>query len=314
MLIRGLEMKKIEFKGVIPATVLPFKENYEIDEAYLRKFVRYLTGIPGVEGVLCNGHAGEIVSLTRAERKRVVEIVVEEVGGRAAVIAGIHHEHTPDAIEHSQDAADAGADAVLVMPPGSWLRGKNESAPHHYFNAIAGAVDIPLWIFQYATTSRANYPTQRLLELASIETVVAVKLSVNDWIRYDHEYRALKSLEKDIRVFTSNNMSLLASLVLGADGAVIGSGSLYSEWVAELYSAVQDNNLNAAREIHNRMMPLTEVVYSEPQCDVYTRIKAAQVMMGRLENDVVRPPLLPLTPDEKLKIKKALRDCELIQQ
>lgn len=305
-------MKKTVFKGVIPATVLPFMENFEIDEANLRKFVRYLVGIDGVEGVLCNGHAGEIVSLSRAERKKVVEIIVDEVGEKVAVVSGIHHEHTPDAVKHSQDALDAGADAVLVLPPGSWLRGKNEKVPYQYFKAIAEAIDIPLWVFQYATTSKANYPTKRLLELAGIENVVAVKLSVNDWIRYDHEYRALKSLEKDIRVFTSNNMSLLASLAIGADGVVIGSGSLYSEWVVELYSAIQNNNLKAAREIHRRMMPLTEAIYSDPQCDVYTRIKAAQVMMGRLENDVVRPPLLPLIDDEKLKIEKALKDCELL--
>jgi len=305
-------MKKTLFKGVIPATVLPFKENYEIDEANLRKFVRYLTEIDGVEGILCNGHAGEIVSLSRAERKKVIEIVVDEVGGQVAVISGIHHEHTPDAVKHSQDVLDAGADAVLVIPPGSWLRGKNEKVPYQYFKAIAEEVDIPLWIFQYATASKANYPTRKLLELASIEKVVAVKLSVNEWIRYDHEYRALKSLQKDIQVLTSNNMSLFASIAIGADGAVIGSGSLYSELVVQLYSALKNSDLKTAKEIHNRMMPLAEVIYSEPLCDVYTRIKTAQVMMGRLENAVVRPPLLPLKEDEKIKIEKALKDCKLL--
>lgn len=305
-------MKMTSFKGIFPATVLPFKENYEIDEANLRRFVRYLADIDGVDGILCNGHAGEIVSLSRAERKKVIETVADEVGGRVAVVSGIHHEHTPDAVKHSQDALDAGADAVLVLPPGSWLRGKNEDVPYRYFNAIAESVDIPLWIFQYATMSKANYPTGKLLELAGIEKVAAVKLSVNDWIRYDHEYRALKALKKDIQVLTSNNMALLASIALGADGVVIGSGSLYSELVVQLYAAIRNNDLDAARKIHHRMMPLTEVVYSQPQSDVYTRIKAAQVMMGRLENDVVRPPLLPLAEEEKKKIEKALLDCKLL--
>lgn len=305
-------MNQTSFKGIIPAAILPFRQDYEIDEQYLRSFIRYLSQIDGVEGILCNGHAGEVVSLSRAERKRVVEIAVSEAGDRLPIISGIHHEHTPDAVMHAQDALDAGAAAVLVVPPGSWLRGKNEAAPYHYFRAIADRVDIPLWIFQYATISKANYPTKHLLELAGIEKVVAVKLSVNDWIRYDHEYRALKSLDKDIRVLTSNNMSLLASFTLGADGAVIGSGSLYSELVAQLYSAVQNSDLKKAKDIHNRMMPLTELMYSEPQCDVYTRIKTAQVIMGRLDNAVVRPPLLPLPEGEADRIERALKECGLI--
>jgi 4-hydroxy-tetrahydrodipicolinate synthase len=305
-------MNQKSFKGIIPAAILPFKQNYEIDEQNLRSFIRYLSQIDGVEGILCNGHAGEVVSLSRAERKRVIEIAVSEVGGRLPIISGVHHEHTPDAVRHAQDARDAGAAAVLVVPPGSWLRGKSEAAPYHYFKAIADGVDIPLWIFQYATVSKANYPTKHLLELAGIENVVAVKLSVNDWIRYDHEYRALKSLGKDIRVLTSNNMALLASFTLGADGAVIGSGSLYSELVVQLFSAVENSDLKTAKEIHTRMMPLTELMYSEPQCDVYTRIKTAQVIMGRLENAVVRPPLLPLAESEVDRIEKALRQCGLI--
>ena len=305
-------MRQTLFKGVIPATVLPFTDNFEIDEPNLRRFVRYLADIDGVEGILCNGHAGEVVSLSRAERKRVTEILVDEIGGRIPVISGIHHEHTPDAVKHAQDVLDAGGDAVLVVPPGSWLRGKHADAPYHYFKSIADAVDIPLWIFQYATVSKANYPTTKLLELTGIENVVAVKLSVNDWIRYNHEYRALKSLKKNIQILTSNNMALLASFVLGADGAVIGSGSLYSELVVRLFAAVKNSDLNAAREVHDRMTPLTELIYAEPQCDVYTRIKTAQVLMGRLDNAVVRPPLLPLAKDEKDSIERALRDCNLL--
>lgn len=305
-------MKNLVLQGVIPACIMPFKSDYEIDELSLRKFINYLLGIKDITGILCNGHAGEVASLSRSERREVIKIFVNEVKGRVPVISGIYHESTSGATQHAQDAENEGADAVLIIPPGSWLRGKNEEAPYHLFQSINDAVNIPICIFQYAAISKANYPTAKLLQLTGIENVVAVKESVNDWIRYDQEYRALKSLPKKIQVLTSNNMSLLASFTLGSDGAIIGSGSLCSELITQIFSEIKDNNLNTARQIHNRMMPLMEVIYNDPLCDVYTRIKTAQVMLGRLENAVVRPPLLPLAEQEIEKIKRALLNSKLL--
>jgi 4-hydroxy-tetrahydrodipicolinate synthase len=79
-----------------------------------------------------------------------------------------------------------------------------------------------------------------------------------------------------------------------------------------MFSAIKNNDLATARQIHQRMQPLTEVMYSEPACDVYTRIKTAQMMMGRLDNAIARPPLLPLAKEETEKIRKALLECKLL--
>jgi 4-hydroxy-tetrahydrodipicolinate synthase len=305
-------MVDLVLQGIMPANVLPFTEDYDIDEVNLRRFVTYLLGVKGVTGLVCNGHAGEVLSLSRSERKAVIRIVVDEVKGRVPVIAGVYHDHTPGAIEHTRDAQDAGADAVLVLPPNAWLRGKHEEAPIHFFEAIADAVDIPMVVFQYAFFSKARYPLPTLLRLAKIKNVVAVKEAVQDWVLYDQEYRALKALPKQVQVLSANNKSLMASFAIGADGAIIGSGSLYPEWVTSMFSAIRENKLDAARSIHQRMQPLTEIMYQEPACDVYTRIKTAQAMMGRLENAVVRPPLLSLHKEEKEKIANALQDCGLL--
>ena len=80
-------MRDLVLQGIMPANVLPFTENYDIDEVNLRRFVSYLLGVEGVRGIVCNGHAGELVSLSRAERKEVVRIVVDEVKARVPVIA-----------------------------------------------------------------------------------------------------------------------------------------------------------------------------------------------------------------------------------
>jgi len=305
-------MKNLALEGIIPACILPFKKNYEIDELSLRKFINYLLDIKGVKGILCNGHAGEVASLSRLERRQVTNIFATEVNRRVPVISGVYQESTSSVIQHAQDAEKEGADAVLLIPPGSWLRGKNESAPYQLFKSVNEAINIPICVFQYAWLSKAHYPLDKLLQLTSIEKVIAVKESVNDWIQYDMEYRALKSLSKRIQVLTSNNMSLLASFVLGADGAIIGSGSLCVEMINQMFAEIKMNNITEAKQIHNQMMPLMELVYSEPLCDVYTRIKTVQSMVGRLENAVVRPPLLPLPKNEIDKIKKFLIDAKLL--
>lgn len=306
-------MGNLVLQGIMPANVLPFTENYDIDEVNLRRFVNYVLGVDGVTGIVCNGHAGELVSLSRDEKKQVIRVVVDEVKGKVPVISGIHHEHTADAIEHTQDAKEAGADAVLILPPNAWLRGKHEEAPIHFFQSIGDAVDIPIVVFQYAVFTKSCYSLPTLLRLARMKRVVAVKEAIQDWVRYDQDYRAIKSLPKDIQVLSANNKSLMASFAIGADGAIIGSGSLYPELAIGMFSAIKDNDLAAARQIHQRMQPLTEIMYSEPTCDVYTRIKTAQVMMGRLDNAVVRPPLLPLSEEETERIRKALQDCKLLQ-
>ncbi|MBR1485815.1 MAG: dihydrodipicolinate synthase family protein [Synergistaceae bacterium] len=97
----------------------------------------------GIQGLVCNGHTGEITGLTRAERKRVVEICAEECGDIMTIVSGVNCENTQESIEMAREAKEAGADGILLMPPHMWLRfGMNPDAPFEYIKDVAEGADI----------------------------------------------------------------------------------------------------------------------------------------------------------------------------
>ena len=115
--------------GVFPATLCPFHEDESIDEEGLRTYMRELADVDGVNGLVCNGHTGEIMSLLPSERARVTQIVAEEAGGKVKTVSGISVEGSLEGIEHAIAAKEAGADGILLMPPHHWLRSAILHAP-----------------------------------------------------------------------------------------------------------------------------------------------------------------------------------------
>lgn len=109
---------KKPWRNIFPAIPIPLNKDYSINERELRDYVRWLAKIDGIDGIVCNGHTGEITSLNRVEKRRVTEIVAEEVGDKALVISGIAgDEGTLDAIDRAKEMQEVGADGILLMPP-----------------------------------------------------------------------------------------------------------------------------------------------------------------------------------------------------
>src|SRR2546426_8000638 len=113
----------VTFSGVMPANILPFKADLSIDEPAYRKHLRWLVDTPGVTGIVANGHASEVSSLSRDERKRSLAIALDEIAGACPVIAGVYSDGTAEAVELARDAGSAGAAGVLVFPPPLFLWG-----------------------------------------------------------------------------------------------------------------------------------------------------------------------------------------------
>lgn len=157
--------KNKTFKTIFPAIAVPFNEDYTINEPEFRKYINWIASIDGIDGVVCNGHTGEITALSREERKRVVEIVNEEAGDKLTIVSGVNSESTEGAIEMARDAKEAGADGILLMPPHMWLRfGMNPRAPFEYIKDVADGADIDIIIHLYPATTKAFYPIDTLLK------------------------------------------------------------------------------------------------------------------------------------------------------
>jgi len=309
--------KKIKWGGLYPATVLPLDRNGRIDEPDLRRLIRFLKGIKGVSGLACNGHAGDCWGVTSRERRRIIEIHREEAGGKFPIIAGVTPECTREAIEGAKEAKAAGASAVLVMPPGIFrnISVQSSDAPYAFFSEIAGAVDIPIVVFQHPVFRQNNYNAATLARLTEIENIVAVKDAVWDLKLYERDLAALRQAPRRIAILTANDTLLYPSFCLGdSDGALIGFGTLAPHWMVDMYEAVKRGDLKRGQELNRRIFPIIELLYHTPGLNAHAAIKEALYMLGVLTKPCVsRSPQRAVTEKEKETLGRALKESGLAE-
>ncbi len=298
----------LRFSGVMPANILPFTADLAIDEPAYRRHLRWLADTPGVTGIVANGHAAEVSSLTRDERQRALAIAVEEVGGRCPIVAGVYSDGTREAVELARDAKALGAAGVLVFPPTLFMWGaqvKPEMVLRH-FSEIAAGADLPIVVFEYPPASGIGYSPDTLAALTAIPQVAAVKDWSNDIVAFEQNLRALRATGRPVAMLSAFTMSLMASFLLGADGAISGMGSVTADLQAELFAACQKGDLDGARRLNDRLAALVRVFYAPPFVDMHNRMKEALVLLGRIPAAHVRPPLTPVSEAERAAIRRAL--------
>ncbi len=206
-----------------------------------------------------------------------------------------------------------GASALLVFPTGVYTFGQRPEMAVDYFKRIADATDLPLILFQYPLAGGQGYPLATLTRIMdAVPTVRAIK----DWCAnpqlHERQIRVLQSRTPPVAVLTTHSAWLLSSLVLGCHGLLSGSGSVIAELQAQLFRAVQANDLASARKLNDRIWPTAEVFYAEPWVDMHNRMKEALVLLGRLPRAVVRPPLMKLSAAEIERIRQALLAAGLL--
>jgi 4-hydroxy-tetrahydrodipicolinate synthase len=299
----------MRFQGCIPANILPFTADLEIDQAAYRKHLRWLADTKGVTGIVVNGHAAEVSSLSREERKRALAVALDEVAGKVPIISGVYADGSQEAVELARDARAAGAAGLLVFPPTLFMWGaqvKPDMVVRHY-QVLADGVDLPLVVFEYPPASGIGYSPDTLAELCKIPSVVAVKDWSNDIVAYEKNLRALRASGRPVAMLSSFTMSLMATFLLGADGCISGMGSVAADLQAELFAAVQAGDLALAHRVNERLAPLVGVFYAPPFVDMHNRMKEALALLGRIPAAHVRPPLTPISDDERQRIRLALR-------
>jgi 4-hydroxy-tetrahydrodipicolinate synthase len=309
-------MKRVQtFRGILPAMQVPFNDDYSIDEPELRRFARWLADHTGIGGLVTNGHTGEVFALSARERAQVTRIVAHEVGDRVPVVSGICCESISEAVEHAVMAQEAGASGLLVMPPHYWLRfGMRPQNVIDHFVAISEAVDLNLIVHVYPAWTKASYSSALLAQLARLPNVTTFKIGTREMSKYDRDIRAIRNANSDCTILTCHDEYVLASMVQGVDGALVGFASLIPELLVELYAAVSDGDLNRARKVQARINVLKEAVYAgdEPSSDSHARMKSAMVLAGRLKSDLTRPPTLRPSPEQLERIQKALEQTGLL--
>src|SRR6476646_3218299 len=299
--------------GVIPAVLLPFDNDFAIDEVSFRKHLRDVASVEGLSAITINAHSTEVASCTFDEQKRVLDIAQDEVGGRLPLVNGIWADGSVEAARLARMAAQGGASALLVFPPAPFTLGQWPAMALAHFKRIADATDLPLIVFQYPLATGQGYPKDTLLKMC--EEVPSIR-AIKDWIgnvpHHEWHVRTLQNLPRPVNVLTTHSSWLFSSLVLGCNGLLSGSGSVVADLQARLFRAVRNNDLAEAKRINDRIEPITRVFYADPAVDMHNRMKEALVLLGKLPRAVVRPPLVELEAAEIARIRQALIDAGLL--
>ncbi len=299
--------------GVIPAVLLPFHDDLSIDEKSFRSHLRDVAAVKGLSALTINAHSTEVASCTFDEQRRVLDIAQDEIGGKLPIVNGIWADGSLEAARIARMAADGGASALLVFPPAPFTLGQSPEMALAHFKRIADASDLPIIVFQYPLATGQGYPRDTLLKMC--EQVPSIR-AIKDWAgnvpQHEMHIRTLQSLPRPVSVLTTHSAWLFSSLVLGCNGLLSGSGSVIADLQAQLFRAVQANNLAEAKRLNDRIYPLAGVFYADPFADMHNRMKEALVLLGRLPRAVVRPPLVKLSQAEIERIRAALVEAGLL--
>lgn len=306
-------MKAIDLRGIIPAIVTPMTQEGALDLRALRKYIQWLAD-QGPVALAVNVDTGEGPHLTTDEKKQILETVAEVVKGKCKVIGGVAGPSTAQGVANARAAQDAGADALLIFPIPAFLgQPLNPEVPYRYHAAIAEAVDVPLILFQLQPAlGGVLFTTETLHKLITIPSVAAIKEASFDAMRFLQVKAALDSASRKITFLTGNDNFICESLLLGAEGALLGFSTLGTREQVTMLEAIRSGDIAQARELGNRLQPLADIIFAPPVTDYRARTKEALKMLGILENTTVRPPLLPIPEAEHEIIRSALQRAGLL--
>ena len=301
----------LNLNGIIPACVTTFDENGKFDEAQYRRYLQWL--LPqGPVALAINADTGEGPHMWPEERDTVLRVAVDEAGD-VPIIAGLSAMFTEQGVEEGKRARDAGAQGLLMFPiPAYQGMPLDPAIPVAYHEAVAQGVGLPMIAFQLQPAlGGVIFTEDTLRQIAAIDNVVALKEASFDARLYLLTRRMIERLDRPIALLTGDDNFIFESFVMGAEGALIGFGTLATDLQVEMVELTKQDRWVEARAIWERILPLEEVVYGSPVRDYRARTKVALKLLGVIDSTVMRPPLLAVGEEQTDAIRNALMGAGL---
>jgi 4-hydroxy-tetrahydrodipicolinate synthase len=283
------------------------RSDYSIDEDALRSHIAAVTSVRGINGLLLNGHAGENFVLSRDEKCRIVTIA-REIAPDTLIVSGVNCESSLEAADEARALEAAGADGLLVFPPNSWSLGHDETCVVLHHNFIRDATRLPLMLYAAPVGSGAMaYSPKLLASLAEEPRIVAVKEGSWEVAAYEENMRLLLDKRSDFKVLASGDEHLLTCYLIGTVGSQVSLAAVVPRHIAGLWQAAEAKDWERARQIHERIYPLSVAIYRDaPGGRSTARLKTCLKLLGQIEDDILRPPQFPSTPTETEALRRAL--------
>jgi 4-hydroxy-tetrahydrodipicolinate synthase len=289
-------------KGIIPAMVTPVTSDGEINVEALRKLTNYLIQ-GGVHGLFPVGSQGEFYALTLEEKKRVIEVVVQETKGRVPVYAGTGAVTTREAVTLTKMAEEVGVSAVSVLTP-YFIRPNEEELFQHYA-MIAKATRLPVLLYNNPQRTGVNISAEFVARASKIDNIVGIKDSSGD-LTLTSEY--IRRTGNKFSVLAGRDTLIYGTLCYGGKGAIAATANVAPRVVVEIYEAFQAGDWKRSLEAQFRLAPL-RLAFDLGTFPVV--IKEALNLLG-IDAGVGIPPVGGISPKAKKDLKEILKNMELL--
>jgi 4-hydroxy-tetrahydrodipicolinate synthase len=286
------------FEGVFPALVTPFQRNHgkTLDLDGLRSNIARLVKA-GVHGIVPCGSTGESATLSFAEHEQVIEVTIDEAGGKVPILAGTGSNNTAEALRFTHAAKDAGADGVLVISP--YYNKPNRSGLIKHYTALADC-DIPVVVYNVPGRTGQNLAPDVIKELASHPNIVGVKEASGDINQISTIIELTR--DEDFSVISGDDGMTLPIMALGGKGVISVAANIFPVPMIEMYDAMVRGDYLSARDIHFRYSPLFRAMFFESNP---IPVKTAAELKG-FASGPLRLPLDEATETTVTKLKEVL--------
>jgi 4-hydroxy-tetrahydrodipicolinate synthase len=283
------------FRGVLPAIITPFKDDYSLDEEGLRKNIEFLQE-SGVSGIVPCGTTGESATLTFEEHKRVVEVAVD--CATVPVVAGTGSNNTREALELTSHAADAGADAALLITP--YYNKPNDRGMFEHYKVIAESCDIPIILYNVPKRTGADLRPELVKKLAVLENIIGIKEASGSISQVSQVIEQTRGT--GFVVLSGDDDMTLPIMALGGAGVISVVANVAPRKTMAMVEAMARGDLDEARRLHFELAPLVRSMFLETNP---IPVKTACGLLG-LAAGPLRLPLAPMSLDKEKTLKEIL--------
>ena len=286
--------------GSLVAIVTPMHPDGSLDLPALRKLVDWHIE-SGTTGIVMVGTTGESPTVDVDEHCTLIKTAVDHVGKRVKVIAGTGANSTAEAIELTRFALEVGADACLSVAP--YYNKPTQDGLYRHFRAIAEAVDLPLILYNVPGRTVSDIGVDTVLRLAQVAGIIGIKDATSDLVRHVETLRRIPR-DKAFSFLSGNDDTALAYMLLGGHGVISVTANVAPAAMAAMCRAALGGDLDEARALNNRLMPLHTGLFVESNP---IPAKWALLDMGRIESGI-RLPLTALDAKFHDTVRAALRE------
>lgn len=294
---------EFDLRGCGTALVTPFRRDGSLDEPALRRLVQFQLR-EGIDFMVPCGTTGETPTLEHDEYLRVIRIVVEETAGRVPLIAGAGGNNTRKVIDLIREIRPLGVQGVLSVAP--YYNKPTQEGLFQHFRAIAESTDVPVILYNVPGRTSSNIETATVGRLSKIPNIVGIKEASGSIVQ---QMEVLGAVGSGFRVLSGDDAFTFPLMALGGVGVVSVVSNVIPGAMSRLTHLLLEGKYDEARKLNARLLPLMQVSFIETNP---IPVKAALAMMGLIE-EIYRLPLVPMKPENRPKLEKALVAQGLLQ-